>query len=83
MRKLSVVAILLGISAACSNQPTTTTSHPTEAQSKSAAGVPASPTAASAPHPFTWSLNRFSMPWTREGLIVLAVAVCGEYVSYG
>jgi hypothetical protein len=40
MRNLSVVAMLLGISAACSNQPATTVSPPTEADSKPAAGAP-------------------------------------------
>jgi|HubBroStandDraft_6_1064221.scaffolds.fasta_scaffold84077_6 hypothetical protein len=58
MRKLSIVAILLGISAACSNQPTATVSPPTGMESKPATGVPASPTAATAPHPYTQS------PWS-------------------
>ena len=49
MRDLSVVAMLLGISAACSNQPTATAPSPTEADSKPAASsapahAPASPT---------------------------------------
>jgi hypothetical protein len=58
MRNLSVVAILLGISVACSNQPATTGLPPAETDSKPAAGVPASPTASPAPRPYVqppWS----------------------------
>jgi hypothetical protein len=59
MRNLSVVAILLGISAACTNQPAATVPLPTkETDSKPAASVPASPTASSAPHPYVQS------PWS-------------------
>ena len=56
MRKLSVVAILLGISVACSNQPAATVPPSTDA--KPAASIPASLTASTAPHPFTQS------PWS-------------------
>lgn len=58
MRNLSVVAILLGISAACSNQPTATGPPPAGTESKPAAGVPASPAASTAPRPYVqppWS----------------------------
>jgi hypothetical protein len=55
MRNLSVVAILLGISVACSNKPAATVPPPTGTNSKPAATVPASPTA---PHPYTQS------PWS-------------------
>jgi hypothetical protein len=59
MRNLSVVAILLGISAACANPPAATVPPPTkETDSKPAASVPASPTASSAPHPYVQS------PWS-------------------
>jgi hypothetical protein len=58
MRNLSVVAILLGISAACANQPAATAPPPAEPDSKPAAGVPASPTASTAPHPYVQS------PWS-------------------
>jgi hypothetical protein len=58
MRNLSVVAILLGISVACSNQPAAPVPPPTGTEPKAAAGVPASPTASTAPHPFTQS------PWS-------------------
>jgi hypothetical protein len=57
MRNLSVVAILLGISAACANQPAATVPPPTETDSKPAASVPASPPA-TAPHPYMQS------PWS-------------------
>jgi hypothetical protein len=57
MRDLSVVAILLGISAACSNQPTANVPPPTETESKPATGVPASPAPAS-PRPYVQS------PWS-------------------
>ena len=43
MRNLSVVAILLGISAACSNQPAAPAPLPTGSEPKAAASVPASP----------------------------------------
>jgi hypothetical protein len=58
MRKLAAVAIVLSVTAACSNQPTATASPPTGTEAKSATGVLASPTAATAPHPFTQS------PWS-------------------
>jgi len=58
MRNLSVVAILLGISAACSNQPAATALPPTETDSKPAASVPASSTASTAPRPYVQS------PWS-------------------
>ena len=58
MRHLSVVAIFLGISAACSNQPAAPVPPPTGTEPKVAASVPASPTASTAPHPFTQS------PWS-------------------
>jgi hypothetical protein len=58
MRNLSVVAILLGISGACSNHPEATVPPPTGTESKPAASVPASPTASAAPHPYTQS------PWS-------------------
>ncbi len=58
MRNLSVVAILLGISAACANRPAATVPPPAETESKPAAGVPASPTASTAPHPYVQS------PWS-------------------
>jgi hypothetical protein len=57
MRNLSVVAILLGISVACSNQPAATVPPPTEATP--AASVPASPTVSTSPRPYTQS------PWSR------------------
>jgi hypothetical protein len=52
MGNLSVVAILLGISAACSNQPAAIVPPPAEQDSKPAASVPASPTTSTAPHPY-------------------------------
>jgi hypothetical protein len=58
MRNLSVAAILLGASVACSNQPAATAPPPTETNAKPAASVPASPTAATVrrPHmPSPWS----------------------------
>jgi hypothetical protein len=58
MRNLSVVAILLGISVACSNQPAATVPPPTGTESKPAANVPASPTASTPPHQYVqppWS----------------------------
>jgi hypothetical protein len=55
MRNLSVVAILLGISVACSNQPAATVPPPAGTESKPAAGVPASPPP---PRPYTQS------PWS-------------------
>ena len=58
MRNLSVVAIILGISAACSNQPAPPAPPPTGTEPKAAANVPASTTASTAPHPFTQS------PWS-------------------
>ena len=58
MRNLSVVAILLGISAACSNQPAPPARPPTGTEPKAATSVSASPTASTAPHPFTQS------PWS-------------------
>jgi hypothetical protein len=58
MRNLSVVAILLGISVACSNHSEETVPPPTGTESKPAASVPASPTASTAPHPYTQS------PWS-------------------
>jgi hypothetical protein len=58
MRNLSVVAMLLGISAACSNQPATTVSPPTEADSKPAAGATPRPAASTTRPPFTQS------PWS-------------------
>jgi hypothetical protein len=58
MRNLSVVAILLGISAACANQPAATVPPPAGTDSKPAAGVPASPAASTAPHPYVPS------PWS-------------------
>ena len=58
MRNLSVVAILLGISAACSNPAAPPAPPPTGTEPKAAASVPASPTASTAPHPFTQS------PWS-------------------
>jgi hypothetical protein len=57
MRDLSVVAILLGISAACSNQPTAIAPPPTGTESKPATGVPARP-ASTAPRPYVQS------PWS-------------------
>ena len=45
MRNLSVVAILLGISVACSNQPAATVPPPTGTDAKPAASAPASPVA--------------------------------------
>jgi hypothetical protein len=58
MRNLSVAAILLGISVACSNQPVATVPPPTGTESKPAASVPASPAASNRPHPYTQS------PWS-------------------
>jgi hypothetical protein len=58
MRNLSVMAILLGISAACSNQPAAPVPPPTGTEPKAAASVPANSTASTAPHPFTQS------PWS-------------------
>lgn len=43
MRNLSVVAFLLGISVACSNQPAATVPPPTGTGSQPAAGVPREP----------------------------------------
>ncbi len=58
MRNLSVVAILLGVSVACSNQPAATVPPPTETEAKPAASVPASPTAPTARRPYMQS------PWS-------------------
>jgi hypothetical protein len=56
MRNLSVVAILLGISAACSNRPAATVPPPTGTDAKPAASVTASPAASTAPHQYEpWS----------------------------
>ena len=58
MRNLSVVAILLGISVACSNQPAATVPPPTGTESQPAASGSASPTAETKPRPFSQS------PWS-------------------
>jgi hypothetical protein len=59
MRNLSVVAILLSISVACSNEPAATGPPSTGPESKPAAGVlPASPPASTTPRPYTQS------PWS-------------------
>jgi hypothetical protein len=58
MRNLSVVAILLGISVACSNKPAPIAPPAAGTESKPGASVPASPTASTAPHPYTHS------PWS-------------------
>ena len=58
MRNLSVVAIFFGISAACSNPAAPPAPPPTGTEPKAAASVPASPTASTAPHPFTQSPGR-------------------------
>jgi hypothetical protein len=66
MRDLSVVAMLLGITAACSNQPTTTALPPAETDARPAASVSAHPTASTAPHPFVqspWSPGAQAMGW--------------------
>ena len=66
MRNLSVVAMLLGISAACSNQPTATAPPPTEADSKPAASAPAHAPASTAPHTFgqsPWSPGAQTTTW--------------------
>jgi hypothetical protein len=66
MRNLSVVAILLGLSAACANQPAATVPAPAETEAKPAAGVPARPTASPAPHTFgqsPWSPGAQTSAW--------------------
>ena len=66
MRNLSVVAMLLGISAACSNQPAATVPPPSETNSKPAAGAPANPTASPARPPFAqspWSPGAQTSTW--------------------
>jgi hypothetical protein len=56
MRNLSVAAILLAISVACSHQPAATVPPPTGTGSKAADGVPASPTGSSTKRPYEpWS----------------------------
>jgi hypothetical protein len=56
MRKLSVVAILLAISVACSQQPAATGSPPTGTSSKAADSVPAGPSGSTTKHAFEpWS----------------------------
>ena len=66
MRNLSVVAILLGISAACSHQPAATVPPPTEADSKPAASTPTRAPASTAPHTFSqspWSPGAQTTTW--------------------
>ena len=66
MRNHSVVAILLGISAACSHQPATTVPPPTEADSKPAASAPTRAPASTAPHTFSqspWSPGAQTTTW--------------------
>ncbi len=66
MRNLSVVAMLLGISAACTNQPVATAPRPAEADSKPAASAPASPTASTTRPPFAqspWSPGAQTTTW--------------------
>ena len=66
MRNLSVVAILLGISAACSNQPATTVPPPIEADSKPAASTPTRAPASTARHTFgqsPWSPGAQTTTW--------------------
>jgi len=54
MRNLSVVAILIGVSVACSNQPAATVPPPTDA--KPAASAPASPATSTPRHQYEpWS----------------------------
>ena len=66
MRGLSVVAMLLGISAACSNPPAATVPPPAEADSKPAAGAPAHEPASPARPPFSqspWSPGAQTSTW--------------------
>jgi hypothetical protein len=66
MRNLSVVAILLGISAACSNQPATTVPPPAEPDSKPAASTPTRAPASTARHTFgqsPWSPGAQTTTW--------------------
>jgi hypothetical protein len=66
MRNLSVVAILLGISTACSNQPATTVPPTAEADSKPAASAPTRAPASTAPHTFgqsPWSPGAQTTTW--------------------
>ena len=66
MRGLSVVAMLLGISAACSNQPAATVPPPAEADSKPAGNAPAHAPASTAPHTFSqspWSPGAQTTTW--------------------
>ena len=66
MRNLSVVAMLLGISAACSNQPATAVPPPAEADSKPAASTPTRAPASTAPHTFSqspWSPGAQTTTW--------------------
>jgi hypothetical protein len=66
MRDLLVVAMLLGITAACSNQPTTTALPTAGTEASPAAGVPAHPTASTAPPPFgqsPWSPGAQTTGW--------------------
>jgi hypothetical protein len=71
MRNLSVVAILLGISVACSNQPAVPVPPPTGTESKSAAGVPASPTAS----------TRRTRTRNRRGHLGLRLRRCGGKIQ--
>jgi hypothetical protein len=66
MRNLSVVAMLLGISAACSNQPAATVPPPAEADSQPAGSAPAHAPASTAPHTFSqspWSPGAQTTTW--------------------
>ncbi len=65
MRDLSVVAMLIGISA-CSNQPAATVPPPAEADSKPAVSAPASPAASPTRPPFAqspWSPGAQTSTW--------------------
>jgi hypothetical protein len=80
MRSLSIMAVLLGVSAACSNQFAGPAPPPPWADTKPAAGVPATPTPAAGPtatpnpnttavylpttNPGSVTLNQFNPPLT-------------------
>jgi hypothetical protein len=65
MRDLSVVAMLIGISA-CSSQPAATAPPPASVDSKPATSAPASPTASTTRPPFSqspWSPGAQTSTW--------------------
>ena len=68
MRSLSIMAILLSVSAACSNQFAAPAPPPPWADSKPAAGVPAKPTPAAASNA---NVTPLYSPTTDPGSVML------------